>query len=640
MKFIKKASLVCFALLLGACSNTDDTNGKQQSGYQTNNQSDPSLAPLEVVNDKPNILWIITDDQRADTIAAFNRNQRGTSESALGYVESPNIDALAKEGTMFTHAYNQSPGCAPSRSSMITGLYPHRGGRYGFEKTHDQTDLFTPPVPVELRKLGYQTALFGKSGVRIYQYKNGTTWNDLGFYDQWVDFKNDLAHNNLTDWVKFEHYDKNWNKLGKSERFVFPDGRVEEYRVDNSFDPSTQPLEQQLEILRAYTRSSKTLIIGGESPQPAGKTLDGHILNEFKNYLVNQDNNYQTGFKETYQGVKSDQPMMVSLNFHFPHTPVLPPKSYRDRFKNKGYKVPVFSKAELEKLPPQLKSLYQQMKIDGLRAEEKQQAIADYYAFCAYGDHLIGQAVKAFKEYNEKNQKEYMIILTVGDHGWQLGEQGIEAKFGPYNTSNQGIIIAVDSQQKRFPAGKIVNQFVEYVDLAPTILSAAGMNVEQQAAHLSGFDLAKVIRSEQYHRDYVLAEVNYVMGPRAYLRSKNFAFSMRVRPTNKRPGKGFKPGDNIQWAINATEEQVEMALFDLRCDVNERNNVAYDKSYREVAQFFRTKLSNIVLGDGRVEVDWEKTNEYYISNFAKGAHDRKLEGLAKQSLPKCQSPAF
>ncbi|WP_017444855.1 sulfatase-like hydrolase/transferase [Gayadomonas joobiniege] len=633
MKIIKLASTIAASLFMLACSQSTSNNYSESNANQT-------LPELNEVKQKPNILWIITDDQRADSIAAFNLSQTGSKNSPLGYVESPNIDALAAEGTMFTHAYNQSPGCAPSRSSMITGLYPHKSGRYGFERTHDQTDLFTPPVPVELRKQGYQTALFGKSGVRIYEYKNGTTWNDLGFYDQWVDFKKDLAHNNLTDWVKIEHYDKNWKNLGKSERFVFPNGRVEEYRVDRDFNPANKPLEQELEILRAHTRASNTLIIGGQSPQPAGETLDGHIVKSFKNFLNNPDRPYRTQFNKTYQGVKTNQPLMTSLNFHFPHTPVLPPKSFRDRFKNKGYQVPEFSKAEVEKLPPQLQRLYKVMKIDGLSAAEKQQAIADYYAFCAYGDHLIGEAVNAFKEYSRQNNQEYIIMMTVGDHGWQLGEQGIEAKFGPYNTSNQGIIIAVDSQQKRFPAGKVVNDFVEYVDLAPSILAAAGMDVAKEAPHLSGFDLAKVIRSKQYHRDYVLAEVNFVMGPRAYLRSETFAFSMRTRPTNGQPGKSFAPGDRVKWALNASDKAVEMALFDLRCDPAERNNLAYHPAYQEVASTLRDKLARIVLGDGRVEVDWEKPNSYHISNFAKGAHDRKLTALKNLQLPNCQAANF
>ncbi|MGI9244751.1 MAG: sulfatase-like hydrolase/transferase, partial [Verrucomicrobiales bacterium] len=59
--------------------------------------------------DKPNILWIVTDDQRADSIAAFNRMLQ-TSEngdSRLGKVLSPNVDRLAQMGTTFINTFNQ-----------------------------------------------------------------------------------------------------------------------------------------------------------------------------------------------------------------------------------------------------------------------------------------------------------------------------------------------------------------------------------------------------------------------------------------------------------------------------------------------------------------------------------------------------
>lgn len=73
---------------------------------------------------RPNILWILTDDHRADSLACFNRVIRGGPESALGYVSSLHIDALAEEGVLFTHATFHSPACVPSRSSMQTGRCP------------------------------------------------------------------------------------------------------------------------------------------------------------------------------------------------------------------------------------------------------------------------------------------------------------------------------------------------------------------------------------------------------------------------------------------------------------------------------------------------------------------------------------
>jgi len=76
-----------------------------------------------------------------------------------------------------------------------------------------------------------------------------------------------------------------------------------------------------------------------------------------------------------------------------------------------------------------------------------------------------------------------------------------------------------------------------------------------------------------------------------------------------------------------------MALYDLRLDPGERNNVAYEEKYVKLADWFRNKLGNIVLGDGRVEVDWSKQNDYKVSDFAKGAHNKKLN-IPIEIIPK------
>jgi arylsulfatase A-like enzyme len=63
---------------------------------------------------KPNILWLCTDQQRFDTIRALG-NQ---------FAQTPNLDKLVEQGTSFSNAYCQSPVCAPSRASFLTGRYP------------------------------------------------------------------------------------------------------------------------------------------------------------------------------------------------------------------------------------------------------------------------------------------------------------------------------------------------------------------------------------------------------------------------------------------------------------------------------------------------------------------------------------
>ncbi|WP_369692140.1 sulfatase-like hydrolase/transferase [Formosa haliotis] len=306
----------------------------------------------------------------------------------------------------------------------------------------------------------------------------------------------------------------------------------------------------------------------------------------------------------------------------------MPPKKFRDSFKTKTYKIPEFNEAELENLPPQMVKLYNDLNMSRMSYKEKQQAIQDYYAFCAHGDALIGVAVANFKAYCKKNNQEYLIIFTIGDHGWHLGEQGIEAKFGPWKQSTNSAIIVVSSNKEKVPEGKISNQLVEYVDVAPTILAEAQVPIQNKAYnYLDGINLLKTLKTEKEVRDYVIGEINLVAGPRAYLRSNHFAFSMRTRPSNK-------PylNENINWALECPVEKAELVLYDLRIDPDETKNVANDPAYKDLAEWFRNKLGKIVLGDKRIECDWSKANLYNMSTIYEGAHDRELN-IPKQIIP-------
>lgn len=123
-KCLKQTMLLVIGWLgLTACSqNIMDEPSKE---IQANKNKQP-----------PNILWIITDDHRPDSIRAYNRAVYNQDESPLGYVESPNTDRLAAQGVMFTNAFANSPVCAPSRASMHSGRYPFRQSRLAFEMSH------------------------------------------------------------------------------------------------------------------------------------------------------------------------------------------------------------------------------------------------------------------------------------------------------------------------------------------------------------------------------------------------------------------------------------------------------------------------------------------------------------------------
>ena len=70
---------------------------------------------------RPNILFILTDQQRRDTLAAYGND----------WIEAPNINGLARRSTVFDNAYVTQPVCTPSRASIMTGMYPQSTGLIG-----------------------------------------------------------------------------------------------------------------------------------------------------------------------------------------------------------------------------------------------------------------------------------------------------------------------------------------------------------------------------------------------------------------------------------------------------------------------------------------------------------------------------
>lgn len=579
---------------------------------------------------QPNILWIITDDHRPDSIQAYNRATTEKSESALGYVSSPNIDQLAREGVLFTRAYNQSPACGPSRTSMHLGKYPFRSGKYAWEHIHQETDFATPTVSQSLRDAGYSTAIIGKTHHGVRENFKGKS----NIFDLELEFNRTLFREGFGGLYSTGAYgliDGLLLRRDSTETVHYADGRKKTYvlsKQDRLLTAQEQTevdaVEKEFDILRAYTRINKGLILGGVNPQPADKTVDARIVEQYKNYLQNTGKTYNTLAGQEVKGAGADKPVFVNLGFHLPHTPVLPPKKFRDQFKGKQYKVPAFDTEELATFSPQQMQIYNESKTDAMKPADKQQAIRDYYAFTAFGDALIGEAVEAFKQHAKKQGREYLIVFTVGDHGWHLGEQGIMAKFGSWKESLNGAVIVVSSDKKKYPAGKVVDTLVEYVDFAPTLMAAAGINVEEEKYdYLDGFDLDTVSNDTSFQRDYILGEMNLVSGHRAYLRTDDFAFSMRTRD-KRTVAKTPYLNDNITWALTTEPLKADMALYDLRSDPLERNNVAYTIQYLELANWFRQKLGNIALGDGRVEMDWSTKNSYNISNFAAGSDDKKI----------------
>jgi alpha-L-rhamnosidase len=120
---------------------------------------------------KPNIIFILTDDQRWDAL--------GIAGNSI--VQTPEMDALANSGTYFKNAFSTTPICAASRASILTGLYERTHG-YTFQKPRLKEPYAEIMYPKLLKDNGYYVGFYGKLGVII--DSSNQYFNQSDFYDR------------------------------------------------------------------------------------------------------------------------------------------------------------------------------------------------------------------------------------------------------------------------------------------------------------------------------------------------------------------------------------------------------------------------------------------------------------------------
>ena len=103
-------------------------------------------------NPRPDIVFIIVDDLN-DWLGCLGGHPDA---------KSPNIDALAASGMLFSQAYCNSPQCRPSRTSLMTGVYPFRTGTYFNARFRDEIRVTTPTLQQFFMGNGYRVASGGK----------------------------------------------------------------------------------------------------------------------------------------------------------------------------------------------------------------------------------------------------------------------------------------------------------------------------------------------------------------------------------------------------------------------------------------------------------------------------------------------
>lgn len=110
------------------------------------------LGQLVTLGNRPNIIFIMSDDHAANALGAYGSRLAGLDLT-------PNLDQLAAEGILFENAFCNNSICTPSRASIITGQYPQTNGVLDLDQNLDIDKQY---LPKELAKLGYSTAVIGK----------------------------------------------------------------------------------------------------------------------------------------------------------------------------------------------------------------------------------------------------------------------------------------------------------------------------------------------------------------------------------------------------------------------------------------------------------------------------------------------
>jgi arylsulfatase A-like enzyme len=363
--------------------------------------------------DRPNVLWVCTDQQRWDTLGCYGND----------LVETPRLDALADRGVQFERAYCQSTVCTPSRASMLTGRYPRTTGCRANGRPMPEDERL---VTHDLADAGYHCGLAGKlhlSPYRPYADESPTIREPIRRLDDgYAEFHwsssptNDGQRNEYKQWLR--------------ERGV-------EYR------------RERLDVEHASI----------------GMPAEHHQTTWCAEKAINCIEAHES----------ADDPWLFSVNMFDPHPAFRAPEGYLDRYMDRLDEVPPpnYEPGELDDKP----AAQHEQHTDGNPAytdlDDRGHRVmrATYYAMVDLIDEQVGRLLDAL---DRTGQRDETLVVFTSDHGELCGDHGMYTKGPFFYEPSVRVPLLVDGPG--VASGRTVDDLVGLIDLAPTLLDTAGLD--------------------------------------------------------------------------------------------------------------------------------------------------------------------
>ena len=419
---------------------------------------------------KPNVLLIMIDDLN-DCIELF----KGHPQSL-----TPNINKLAKSGTSFLNAHTNAPMCGPSRASMLMGIYPHKSGNFFM------SPWFNNPVLKNTRTLSEQ---FKKEG-----------YHALGTGKI-------LHHLKRANWDHFEnHPDYGPVVFDGTHRLPHPDVPPPFTNI-GSIDGSLGPLTN----LAGRTNAEGKPIQWIYGYQKEGTHPMRYRNDEDRDPTPDEKNAAWTAEKIKFLASQPlEKPFFLAVGFLRPHTPLIAPKKYFDRFPLSKIKITIkkegdaddtflhvsygqgneFALGRGEKLFNDIIESY------GNEEEGLKRWTQAYLACVAAVDYNVGQVMDAL---DQSSLKKNTVVVLASDHGFHMGEKDYLYKNSLWEESTR-VPLIMRVPDVSIPDSK-VKKVVSLIDVYPTLIDFCGLSDDtlknEKGRALDGHSLRTLIENPE-----------------------------------------------------------------------------------------------------------------------------------------------